>query len=179
MTHATYETVLLPPDTVKELVPNELGVGICNDAEPRLVKALADSAFVLVNGLMLIEVVGEYVGVPIREETLPGGTVERDAWYEIDYGPKDEGGPQVSEWWKRQTIEDAFTGGSSRLVIPGITKWFRLRSADTYRVGRPEAWGGIVQRAVDYLRDNTPMPGGIMRAEYLRRVRNYQQLAVW
>lgn len=155
--------------TRNELVPNLRGLGLCSRAEPRLTKALADRAFVVVNGLMLVKAFGDLVGLALKEISLPGGKTESGAWYEIEYNRYGSVGPDNSDWWKKDAIQSTFLKGGSQLDIPGVTGWLKLRDVRFGEVGLSEGLFQTIQSTASNLHDNIPMPDNLSRAEYFRQ----------
>jgi hypothetical protein len=168
MAEADNRLNLIQFNVANELIPNERGLTLCDEAENRLAKALGDMAFVLVNGLMLVKMVGVQTALALREEELSGGTTELGAWYEIEYGPHTVYDPIHSERWKRSAVHEAFLRGSSRIIIPGVTRWFKLREVRDNEVGLAEDLNSVLIQTANNLRDNIPMPNGISRETYLQ-----------
>jgi hypothetical protein len=136
------------------------GRGVCPEGEPRLKRALEDSALVVVNGVMAVKLHGDTIGVALEEVDVPGGKLEFGRWYGIDCG-RDES-------WRRHVIQNAFFRGDTHVDLPGTTRWFGMRAIDAYRVCEGPSEVDCVQTAVANLQLDTPMPGGVSREEYFR-----------
>lgn len=129
-----------------------------------MAEALDDAALIVVNGLMAVKCAGDTVGVPLREEDLPGGRTVLTAWYGIDYGGRDG-----DEWYKRTAIRDAFVCGETHIDLPGVTNWILLREVKTGRVTPGGNFIETVRGVADALRPGARKIAGLSRLDYLNR----------
>lgn len=158
-----------------EIVPNFRKLGLCSLAEPRLIEAFNDDAFVVVNGLMLVKTSGDTVGIPLRENALSGGGPELNAWYEIDYGGPIGSGSGHNEWYKRTAIRNAFIQGETHISFSGVTKWLKLRQVRVDEVCPGEDLSRKAREAAEGLQQGRAMPDGLTRKEYLNRYLIYPE----
>jgi hypothetical protein len=143
-----------------EIVPNYQHVKLCDDAEPRMKKAFADKALLVVNRLMLVKYVGRPVGIPLQEADLDGGAMQLNNWY--DFRPAGE----IYDSRQEEILDRAFLGGEVSVDLPGITSWYRLRDVDAEKVSPKEDLTVKARRIAASLKKGGPKINGMLRHAY-------------